>query len=244
MFITRFNTSLCIILFIISNVFVTSLFSQLSYGVVTGGQLSNVSSRRTVILSDSISLERFQPLPNSFFQRSAFKCFYGGIIAQAEITNFIIFRIGLQYSYKGWNEVNYRGTSFNTEGSTLKIRIHSGILPVTFLYSAPTEKGKFYIGTGPYLSYHINGTYQNSDSDRKVPIRYETNNSSGSDSSINRFDIGLNSVIGYSFNSGLFVEAGYESGLKEIFRQKETGVNTKFTLFKLGVGYFVNKKVR
>jgi hypothetical protein len=124
---------------------------------------------------------------------------------------------------------------------------------------------ELYVGLGPYVAFALSGKVSFVDQtfriqfkkydeyvyrytpDDHTPIRYITRYT------FNRWDYGINSTVGYEFAFGLFVEAKYDIGLREVSTSKERyssqwngtiqdpSVRSKFSIFQVGIGILINE---
>jgi hypothetical protein len=104
-------------------------------------------------------------------------------------------------------------------------------LPINLLY----RNNGFFIGAGPNFSYGISGKLKEDGSDDE-DIYEEV----GGESLFKRFDIGVNTTLGYEFPSGLLLSAQYTPGLADLSNTDSDG---KFNHRSFGftIGYLFNK---
>lgn len=111
-------------------------------------------------------------------------------------------------------------------------------LPLNFLYKAPTSGGNFFVGLGPALSYGLSGKH-------KIEVNGQTEKEdvsfgSGADDDLKRFDLGINGLIGYHFNPGLFLSVNYDQGLLNL--NNSSGDSYRNHFFGFTLGYLPLKK--
>ena len=194
--------------------------------------------------------------------------FNGGVAVQFKAGKYFELRSGIEYFEKGW-KINYfeESDAAQPQSDVLlrKYKLNYLQVPVTLIYSTPIGVGKLYVGLGPYVAYVLDGEVSYEDQsfdlqfekyneyiyqytpDDHTPISYITHYS------VNRLDYGINSAVGYEFAFGLFVEAKYDVGLRQISTSKERyssewqgniqdpSVNSKYSIFQVGVGILINR---
>jgi hypothetical protein len=120
------------------------------------------------------------------------------------------FAPGLHYVQKGTLQRPPQGTLITK--SYVSLRYVE--LNANFIYRAPGNKGNFYAGAGPSLSFKVpskKGTMIDED-------KTETDVNFGTtvDKDLRGMDYGLNVLIGYRLAGGFFVTANYNRGLRDL----------------------------
>ena len=123
--------------------------------------------------------------------------FHAGVLLDAPLSESISIQPNLLFSQKG---AIFNGTyGFTATYNYLE-------LPVNVIYHI---NKKFMIGAGPYLGYALSGTQQ-SGSQQSIDIEFGSGQAE-------RFDFGLNALIGYEIIDGLVISANYSLGLTNIY---------------------------
>jgi hypothetical protein len=195
--------------------------------------------------------------------------FNGGVIVQIKGGKYFELRSGIEFFKKGW-KINYfdEGDSTHLPSDKLlrKYNLNYLQIPVTLIYATPIGIGKLYVGIGPYLAYALNGEVSTPDKtfdlqfekyneyvfrytpDDHTPIRYITHYTA------NRFDYGIESVMGYEFEFGLFIEAKYNIGFRNVSTSyeryssewngtvRDPSLRSKYSIFQLGIGLLINNR--
>lgn len=140
------------------------------------------------------------------------------------------------------NYVQY-GTSFEeTSGdytATDKVKVNSIEVPLNVLYNVPAGKGRFFIGAGPSLSFHLSGKRNSYDSENGDQPEVTFKFGSNSDADMKSINIGANFTAGYAFANGLFFSTCYNTGLSNLEPDSEEA-STKSNYFGIRIGYFLS----
>jgi len=102
-------------------------------------------------------------------------------------------------------------------------------VPVYFLGQTYTNSGKFYAGVGPYLGLGFDARYKDADKDLYKKVNDEA--------AMNRWDFGLGALVGYEFQNGIQINAGYQLGLIDQLDAGKDDATMRTQTVSLGVGY-------
>ncbi|TDQ81287.1 porin family protein [Sphingobacterium yanglingense] len=183
-----------------------SAFSQMRYGVVIGGNLSRLA------VPDNN--------PTSKLGAGAFV----GVYADVALSSTLSIRSGLNFQHIGVKNDFAKVGSVERRINYLELPVH-----VTYSISVP-ETGNFLIGVGPFVGLQLSGREKKkwegidaANGDVSFPSGVFESDIvySGDHASMNRFDYGISSLLGYKFNSGLFIRAGYNIGLARLNKRQE-----------------------
>ncbi|MGL5786207.1 MAG: outer membrane beta-barrel protein [Bacteroidales bacterium] len=132
-----------------------------------------------------------------------------------------------------------KSTPSNTYSLDNKIRGYYLEIPVNVQLNLPIgQKSNFVLGAGPYIAYGIDGktkietTRNMSIGQHEQKYSEKTNTFSKKGMDINRFDGGINAILGFHF-SGFIIETNMQLGLAEIY----DSYNLKTLSLGLAVGY-------
>lgn len=124
------------------------------------------------------------------------------------------------------------GGILTNEGNTQQITVD---LPLNVLYR---HEG-FFIGGGPNFSYGLSAKGIPYDSnDPKENFYSETNNGLR----LKRFEMGINSLMGYEFPGGINVSANFTTGLSNILNLENESAKITTRMFGISIGYTFNKR--
>lgn len=123
----------------------------------------------------------------------------------------------------------YRQSDMKVEGVKDEFQQWGMQIPIYFLGQAYTNSGKFYGGVAPYLGLGFDARYKDADIDLYKKVKNER--------PMNRWDFGLGALIGYEFNNGIQINAGYQIGLidqLDALKDEATMLNQAITV---GIGF-------
>jgi len=150
--------------------------------------------------------------------------FYVGGIANIQLSEHFSLQPNLLLAMKGGK---------NGEGKISTFHID---VPVNLLY---TTNG-FFIGAGPNFSYGLSGKIEFDDEELDVYDQEEAGFST-----LKRFEVGANCLMGYTLPNGLILSASFTPGLTDVFKgEEDSEENTvaHFKSFGLSIGYMFGKK--
>lgn len=150
--------------------------------------------------------------------------FYVGGIANIQLSDHFSLQPNLLLAMKG-------GKVGEGNISTLHIDV-----PVNLLY---TTNG-FFIGAGPNFSYGLSGKIDFDDEEVDLYDQEEAGSST-----LKRFEVGANCLMGYTFPSGLMLSASFTPGLTDVFKGDVGSTENTVAHFKsfgLSIGYLFNRK--
>lgn len=110
-------------------------------------------------------------------------------------------------------------------------------LPVNVLYR---HQG-FFLGAGPNFSYGLSAKGIPYDSDDPKEDFYSANNNG---LRLKRFELGINSLMGYEFPGGINITANFTSGLSDILDIDNEPAKVNTRMFGVSVGYTFIKQAR
>jgi hypothetical protein len=140
------------------------------------------------------------------------------------------------------NFVQYGTTFEEVSGdytATDKVKINSIEIPLNVLYNLPAGKGRFFVGAGPSLSFHLSGKRNSYDSENgnqpEVTLKFGSN----ADADMKSLNIGANFTAGYVFTNGLFISACFNAGLSNLEPDSEDA-STKSHYFGIRIGFLLS----
>jgi hypothetical protein len=131
-----------------------------------------------------------------------------------------------------------KGGGLFTQGKTQLFTID---LPINALY----RHNGFFIGAGPNLSYGVSAKLKPYEAGEDDIDLYEEQPGE-TEPPFNRFEVGVNAVMGYQFPSGLTLGANFTRGFSNVLNDEDgfigtnTRINTRFVGFS--IGYMFAKK--
>ncbi|PSL30913.1 outer membrane beta-barrel protein [Chitinophaga ginsengisoli] len=123
-------------------------------------------------------------------------------------------------------------------------------IQANFLLKERLGHGKVFLGAGPYLARGITGRSkakgfsslggQRTDYDMQVPVKFSNNVVYNTPNVYEKhYDAGINFLAGYELKNGLFFNAVYSRGLKNLYY--DDSYKSKNTYVGLSVGYFFKR---
>ena len=188
--------------------------AQVKVGIVAGGNLSNLQGAG---------------VGSKLISTNAFRGYHAGLVADVQVLNHIYLQPKVLFTHTG-----AKYTDCNN-GAATKLVMNSIEVPLNILYKADLPFGKVFAGAGPVISYGFTGKQEQSGQSTKLYSAQMKN--------WKRIGIGANVLAGFEFNNGLFASAGYQMGLKDMYK---TDANIKNRALSVSVGYLVdvNKLIR
>jgi Outer membrane protein beta-barrel domain len=126
------------------------------------------------------------------------------------------------------------------QGEKIKLMINCIEVPLNFLYNSSGDKGNFFIGAGPSLTYAISGRGKYDDGTNSVSVKLHF----GKDPEdvMKALDLGANVTTGYSFHSGLLFSVNYNAGLSNLSPGGSDDATLKSHYFGMKLGYLLKSK--
>lgn len=104
-------------------------------------------------------------------------------------------------------------------------------IPIYAVGQMQLGTGKGYIGVGPYVGLGFDAKYKKGDVDL-----YKKDNATDK-SAMNRWDFGVGAILGYEFNNGVMINAGYQIGLIDNLDAMKDDASMRTQTVSLGIGY-------
>ena len=191
----------------IAVIIMSSTKAQITYGVQAGVSIANWKGDALQSLNNVVDLS------NGIITTKSKTGFTVGGYVNIPVSNKISFEPGLQYSQKGYTmQGNLKIDALKFLGANASAKVEANYIDVPLVLKAEVAKG-LSIYAGPQLSYlvknnlHLNaGVLGISLYNNKIDI---TDN-------FNRVDMGIAGGIGYKFDNGFNIKAGYDYGLSKL----------------------------
>jgi Outer membrane protein beta-barrel domain len=203
-----------------------SSFAQVQYGIKAGVNFSNWKGEFMESLNNVVSLS------NGFVQSQMKPGIYVGGFAELPLAQNFSIQPGLYYSQKGYTlqgDLSIEKLNFLSANARAQVQSHYIDIPV--LLKAEPVKG-LQIYAGPQISYlaknnlHVNaGVLGFSLLNTNLDITDQ----------FQRWDMAIVGGVGYQFENGLNIHAGYDHGLKRL--DANENFRTFNRVYKLGVGF-------
>lgn len=102
-------------------------------------------------------------------------------------------------------------------------------IPVYALGQMTTNNGKFYGGIGPFVGLGFDARYKDADVNLYDEVAGKT--------PMNRWDFGLGTMLGYEFDNGIQLNAGYQFGFVNQLDYTVNNEKMRTQTVSVGVGY-------
>ena len=159
-----------------------------------------------------------------------------GVFVDVPISKHFSFQPAVNFVPKGTKDEQ------TIEGFTEKIELGVNCIevPLNFLYNSGGDKGNFFIGAGPSLTFSLSGivTLDNSYNSISEDLKF----GNGEDANMKGFDFGANFITGYSFKNGLLVSVNYNAGLTNLVPVGSDIATVKSHYFGIKLGYVLKGK--
>jgi hypothetical protein len=154
--------------------------------------------------------------------------FHFGPVVDYKLKKSLYFNSGLLYSLKGAKILSIGDIG---DGEIVPLKINCLDIPLNFAYKfSLNETSNFFLQTGPYFGYTLNGKI-------KTNGKYE-NIQFGGEGRMKRFDFGLGIASGFEFGS-IATSLSYQFGLTNRFDTPDVMVRTK--VLQASVAYMFGK---
>jgi hypothetical protein len=215
--------------------------AQIRLGITAGSTISGVSQVSSGSFGGGTG--------TNYDSRRPYYGYYAGIVANYNLGPNFVLRPMLNWVQAGWNTDVVFGDDGKV-GWIKKYRINDIELPIGAFYTTQVGAGKMYIGGGPYLSCAINGKFSpglnfnvsTSVGDNFHDIIVGGNTVDQYILHVKRMNYGLSAAVGYELNAGIFIHLAFDYGLSGITRSDFYDKDAKTRLFRLGIGYLLNRR--
>jgi len=150
--------------------------------------------------------------------------------AGAGIGGFAKIEFGEHFALQPELLLNFTDSKIKNNGSTKYCYVGLEI-PLYAVGQINAGNGKLFLGAGPYAAYGITNKAKNGSS-----VNLYKKQNGQNKAMMDRFDFGVGGILGYEFEGGFIVNAGYRMGLKDNLKSGWAG-SMKTSAFSLGVGY-------
>jgi Outer membrane protein beta-barrel domain len=213
-----------VIIFSITMINITN--AQVSYGVRSGVNYAKWQGEDLQIIEDLID-----KTDGYVVSKGRTGLHIGGYV-HIPITNGLAFEPGLVYSKKGYSlKGDFQIPVLKYLGINARAQVQSHYIDIPLVMKANVYKGLQVYG-GPQVSYLVRSTLN-----AKIGVLGITlfNRGVGITERFNKVDLGLTGGIGYQFDNGLNLQAGYDYGLSKLDKNDNYAAYNR--VVKVSVGY-------
>jgi len=202
------------------------LYAQVSYGIRSGVNYATWKGDDIQIIEDLVDKTE-----GYIVTRGRTGMHIGGYV-HIPISETFAFEPGLEYSKKGYSlKGDFQIPVLKYLGVNARAQVQSHYIDIPLVIKANVYKG-LQVYAGPQVSYLLRSTLN-----AKLGILGITlfNRGVGITSRFNKVDMGLTGGIGYQFENGLNLQAGYDYGLSKL--DKNDNYEAYNRVVKISVGY-------
>ena len=211
---------------IISLMMMNIIYAQVSFGVRSGINFSKWDGQDLQIINDLLD-----KTDGYAYTKGTRGMHIGGYVS-IPISETFTFEPGIEYSKKGYSiKGDFQIPVLKYLGINARAQVQSHYIDMPLVIKANVYKG-FNIYAGPQVSYLVRSTLN-----AKVGVLGITlfNRGFGITERFNKVDMGLTGGVGYAFNNGLNIQAGYDYGLSKL--DKNDNYDAYNRVVKVSVGY-------
>jgi hypothetical protein len=211
---------------IISVLMINSLHAQVTYGIRSGVNYATWKGDDIQIIQDLVD-----KTDGYIVTKGRTGMHIGGYV-NIPISEVFAFEPGLEYSKKGYSlKGDFQIPVLKYLNINARAQVQSHYIDMPLLIKANVYKG-LQVYAGPQVSYLVRSTLN-----AKLGVFGITlfNRGIGITERFNKVDMGLTGGIGYQFENGLNVQAGYDYGLSKL--DKNDNYSAYNRVVKVSVGY-------
>ena len=216
-----------ILLTIISSFLLFNLIqAQVSYGVRSGINFAKWQGDDLQIIEDLLD-----KTDGYLVTKGRTGLHIGGYV-HIPISETISFEPGLEYSKKGYSiKGDFQIPVLKYFGINIGAQVQSHYIDIPLVLKANVYKG-FQVYAGPQVSYLVRSTLNAKLGVLGISI---FNKGFGITERFNKVDLGLTGGLGYQFDNGINIQAGYDYGLSKLDKNDNYAAYNR--VVKVSVGY-------
>ena len=202
------------------------MYAQVSFGVRSGVNFSKWDGQDLQIINDLLDKT------DGYAYTKGTRGMHIGGYFSIPISETFTFEPGIEYSKKGYSiKGDFQIPVLKYLGINARAQVQSHYIDMPLVIKANVYKG-FNVYAGPQVSYLVRSTLN-----AKVGVLGITlfNRGFGITERFNKVDMGLTGGVGYQFDNGLNIQAGYDYGLSKL--DKKDNYDAYNRVVKVSVGY-------
>ncbi len=211
---------------IISTMMMNLLYAQISYGIRTGANFSKWQGDDLQVVEDLLDKT------DGYLVTKGKKGLHIGGYVNIPFSETFSFEPGLQYSKKGYSiKGDFQIPVLKYLGINVGAQVQSHYIDIPLVLKANIVEG-LQIYAGPQVSYLVRSSLNAKLGILGISI---FNKGFGITERFNKVDLGLTGGVGYQFDNGLNIQAGYDYGLSRLDKNDNYDVYNR--VVKVSVGY-------
>ena len=200
--------------------------AQVSYGVRSGVNFAKWQGDDLQIIEDLLD-----KTDGYLVTKGRTGLHIGGYV-HIPISETFAFEPGLQYSKKGYSiKGDFQIPALKYFGINIGAQVQSHYIDIPLVLKANVYKG-FQVYAGPQVSYLVRSTLNAKLGVLGISI---FNKGFGITERFNKVDLGLTGGLGYQFDNGINIQAGYDYGLSKLDKNDNYAAYNR--VVKVSVGY-------
>ena len=201
------------------------LHAQVSYGLRSGVNFSKWEGDDLQVIEDLLDKT------DGYLVTKGTKGFHVGGYVHIPISEVFSFEPGLQYSKKGYSiKGDFQIPVLKYLGINAGAQVQSHYIDIPLVLKANVVKG-LQVYAGPQVSYLVRSSLNAKLGILGISI---FNKGFGITQRFNKIDIGLTGGIGYEFDNGLNIQAGYDYGLSKLDKNDNYAAYNRVVKISMG----------
>ena len=201
------------------------LHAQVSYGLRSGVNFSKWEGDDLQVIEDLLDKT------DGYLVTKGTKGFHVGGYVHIPISEVFSFEPGLQYSKKGYSiKGDFQIPVLKYLGINARAQVQSHYIDIPLVLKVNVVKG-LQVYAGPQVSYLVRSSLNAKLGILGISI---FNKGFGITQRFNKIDIGLTGGIGYEFDNGLNIQAGYDYGLSKLDKNDNYAAYNRVVKISMG----------
>ena len=201
------------------------LHAQISYGLRSGVNFSKWEGDDLQVIEDLLDKT------DGYLVTKGTKGFHVGGYVHIPISEVFSFEPGLQYSKKGYSiKGDFQIPVLKYLGINARAQVQSQYIDIPLVLKVNVVKG-LQVYAGPQVSYLVRSSLNAKLGILGISI---FNKGFGITQRFNKIDIGLTGGVGYEFDNGLNIQAGYDYGLSKLDKNDNYAAYNRVVKISMG----------
>ena len=201
------------------------LHAQVSYGLRSGVNFSKWEGDDLQVIEDLLDKT------DGYLVTKGTKGFHVGGYVHIPISEVFSFEPGLQYSKKGYSiKGDFQIPVLKYLGINARAQVQSQYIDIPLVLKVNVVKG-LQVYAGPQVSYLVRSSLNAKLGILGISI---FNKGFGITQRFNKIDIGLTGGVGYEFDNGLNIQAGYDYGLSKLDKNDNYAAYNRVVKISMG----------
>lgn len=205
-----------------------STMAQVRYGIRAGANFSKWQGESLQLVEDLVDKT------DGYITTKGTIGFHAGGFVSIPISKTIRFEPGLGYTKKGYGiKGDLKIDELKFLGINVGAQVMQHYVDMPLVVRVNVVKG-LNVYAGPQVSYLVRSTLNAKAGVLGISL---FNKGFGITERFNKFDLGLTGGLGYQFNNGLNIQAGYDYGLSKLDKNNNYDIHNRVVKVSLGFGF-------